>query len=456
MHPGKRLFFYLLLILSCLPALAQQPVYSFLQDDTLLRKSYYDQSMQVKDRWLASLPKANAGDYKKIYEEQFKEIGELWQSSRPVTAPAAQDYLQSLVQRIVAANPELKDKAARVVFTRDWWPNACSMGEGTIAINAGLLLYLDNEAELVFVLCHELGHYYLGHTQQAIKKYVETINSPAFQDELKRLSKTEFGANRQLEKLALSFAFSNHRHSRDNEGAADRHAFRLMKRTGYDCGAIQTCLEMLDRVDDSLLHRPLALQQVFTFSDYPFKKKWIQQESAIFSQLDDHGGLSAREKDSLKTHPDCSKRIALLKDSMAAAAGGKPFLVDEQRFRQLKKDFLVEITEQCWRNESLSRHLYYSLLMLQEGNNTPYAVYAVARCLNRLYEKQKEHKLGLTVDTESGTYPPDYNQLLRLLNRIRLDELAELKYQFCNMYRSQLQGYSGFEKEMTTAQRQRN
>lgn len=456
MHPAKRAIFYLLLTVTCMSSLAQQPAYSFLKDDTVLRKSYYDQSMQIRKDWLSSLAKQDADDYKKIYKEQFEAIGELWHSSRPVTAPVAQDYLQSLVQKIVTANPELNNKAIRVVFTRDWWPNASSMGDGTIAINAGLLIYLDNEAELVFVICHELAHYYLDHTRKAVKKYVETINSPAYQAELKRLSKTEYRVNTQLEDLARSFMFGSRRHSREHESDADRQAFWFMRRTGYDCGAIQTTLDLLDKVDDSLPHPPLALQQVFSFPAYPFKKKWIQQESAIFSQLDEHSGLSAREKDSLKTHPDCSRRIALLKDSIALVSGGATFLVDEKLFRQLKNDFFIEITEQCWREKNLSRHLYYSLLLLQEGNNTPYAVYAVARCLNQLYDNQKNHRLGLTVETENKAFPPDYNLLLRLLNRIRLDEIAGLNYEFCMAHRSQAQGYEGFDREMNMAQRQRN
>ena len=180
------------------------------------------------------IDKKNAWDYKKIYEDHFTEIGKLWKSDRSVTAPAAHSYLQSVVQKIISSNAELKKTDARIVFSRDWWPNAYSMGEGTIAINAGLMVFLDNEAELVFVLCHELAHYYLDHTTKAIKKYVETVNSEAFQQELKRLAKTEFGVNKQLEELSKSFAFSSRRHNRENEAAADRLAFSFMKKTGYD------------------------------------------------------------------------------------------------------------------------------------------------------------------------------------------------------------------------------
>lgn len=456
MRINKNAVFFLLISPITLSCFAQlQPVYSFQKDDSILKKTYYDRSIGKKDILLSLIDKQNARDYKKIYEDHFKEIGRLWQSDRSVTDPAAHGYLQSIVQKIISANAELKKTDARIVFSRDWWPNAYSMGEGTIAINAGLMVFLDNEAELVFVLCHELAHYYLDHTTKAIKKYVETVNSEDFQKELKRLAKTEFGVNKQLEELSKSFAFGSRRHSRENEAAADRLAFNFMKKTGYDCNAIKTGLELLDKVDDSLVYKPLALQQVFHFNEYPFKKKWIQKESSIFSQLDENDSpLSSKEKDSLKTHPDCTKRISLLTDSLQAiSVKGERFLVSEKLFKQLKKDFFIEMTEQCYRDKNLSRNLYYSLLLLQSQENIPVAVYSVSRCLNQIYDYQKDHKLGSKIDTENKSYPEEYNNLLRMLGRLRLDEIANLNYNFCRQYVLQMKGYEGFEEQMNKAKK---
>ena len=381
----KHTLLFLPFFISTLFCAAQlQSLYSFQKDDSSLKKAYFDQSFSKKNRTIASLDKKYATDYKKIYEDHFNEIGKLWQSDRSVTSPGAHGYLQSIVQKIISVNADLAKTDARVVFSRDWWPNAYSMGDGTIAINAGLMIFLHNEAELVFVVSHELAHYYLDHTNKSIRQYVEKVNSEEFQNELKRLSKTEYGVNKQLEELSRSFAFGSRRHSRDNEAAADRLAFRLMKNTGYDCNAIKTCLELLDKVDDSLLYQSPDIRQTFNFPDYPFKKKWIQKESSIFSQVNDSDASTGHEKDSLKTHPDCAKRISLLKDSLATTStGGKKFLVNEELFSQLKKDFFIEMTEQCYRDKNLSRNLYYNLLMLQSGENTPLAVYSIATVSQR-------------------------------------------------------------------------
>ncbi len=449
------LFFIVSFILRISSFAQSLPVYSFQKDDTVLRKKYFDQSVKKKELILASVGKENAKDYKKIYEEQFKEITELWKGSRPVTSPDAHAYLQSIVQKVIATNPELKGTDARIVFSRDWWPNAVSMGDGTIAINAGLVVYLNNEAELVFILCHELAHYYLEHTPKAIKKYVETINSTAFQSELKRLSKTEFGVNSQLKKLTQSFMFNSRRHNREKEAEADRYAFMFMKNTGYTTRAIKTCLELLDKVDDSLLYKPVALNRILDFIDYPFKKKWIQAESSIFSAMsDDNSPADSKEKDSLKTHPDCTRRISLLQDSFDnTVTGGKEFLADEKLFNRLKKEFFIEMADHCYYSENLSRNLYYNLMLLQAEPDNARAAYSVVRCFNQLYDKQKNHKLGLAVDTESKGYTEDYNLLLRMLSRLKLDEIASLNYNFCRQYYSLMKDDKVFTEEINTVKK---
>lgn len=439
-----------LLVLACcnvFPIFGQlKPVYSFQKDDIAVRKTYGEESIKKKQTWIAGLDKKYAGEYKKVYQTHFEQINKLWESNRVVTDPAAHGYLQSLVGKIKAANPELQNTDARIVFSRDWWPNAYSMGDGSIAINAGLFVYLDNEAELIFILCHEIAHYYLDHTNSSIKKYVETVNSDEVQKELKRLSKTQYRVNQQLEELTKAFTFNSRRHSRERETEADRMAFQFMRNTGYDCNAIESCLRLLDKIDESSLFTPLELPQVFNFENYPFKKSWIQQESSIFSQANkDDSPKDKRERDSLKTHPDCEKRIAMLQDSICSKNGqGLKFMVDENRFQKLKKDFLAEMTEQCYRDKNYGRNLYFSLLLLQSEEFRPFAIYSVARCLKTIYEEQRDHQLGKKLETENSVHHEDYNLLLRLLSRVRLHEIASIGYHYCQQHEDFMKEYSGF------------
>jgi hypothetical protein len=445
----------LLCLFYCLNASAQEnlPVYAFLKDDSVARMKSYEHSFEAKRLLLAKVDKSQLDEYKKLYNEIFTDIGALWKSTRVVTDPKANNYINSIAKKIIDANPELKGLDVNITFTRDWWPNAACMTDGTIVFNAGLMIYLSNEAELAFVLSHEMAHYYMQHNAKAIKKYIETVSSKEFQAELKRLSKQEYGANQELDALAKTTAFNSRRHSRDNESEADRYAFNFLKRSGYDCSAISSCLQLLDKIDDSLKTATTKFQETFNFADYPFKKRWVQEETAIFSQMDHKNadGLTKKEKDSLKTHPDCMNRIASLKDSISFAPPGKAFMVSQDVFTGLKNDFFAEITEECFRDKLLSRNLYYSLFLMQDPNKKMMGIYSVARCLNEIYDAQKAHKLGSKIELEDKNYSAEYNLFLRMLSRIRLEELANLNYQFCNSYQSLMKNYPGFDREILKA-----
>lgn len=443
----------LFLFLSNTFAIAQvTPVYNFQKDDPVLKKKYVEEASQQQKILINNLANEYKRDFIRVYDNRYKEVETLLQSSRVVTSSEPFNYLNAILKRIVDGNKELKGIKIRMVFSRDRWPNAYSMGEGTIVINAGLMPFLDNEAELVFVLCHELAHYYLDHGNNAIKKNIERINSDEYKKEIRRLSKKEYRVNEQLDSLVKKINFGNRRHSREFEAEADRKAFEFMKKTGYDLNAIKTCLQMLEKVDDSRLYNPLNLEQAFDFKDYPFKKRWIKNESVLFDQVD--SDLTLKEKDdqdSLKTHPDCEMRIALLKDSIITLNNAQKFLENESYFKQLKKDFLVEMLEQDYRDENLTRNLYYSLVMLQNGENIPMAIYSVTRVLNKIYDNQENHQIAKTMEKESKHFSDDYNLLLRMFDRLKLEELANLNHHFCKHYEAQMEGYEGFLNEMERA-----
>ena len=429
-------------------------VYSFPLEDSVLKHSIFSKAEAKQNALIAGLGKENKDDYKEVYENRFKMISSLLKSSRLVAEPDAHQYLQSVLDKIVSVNPELKPLAIRLVFSRDWWPNAYSMGEGTLVVNAGLLVRLKDESELAFVMCHELAHLYLDHSEKAIRKNISAVNSTEFKDEIKRLKKQEYGVNAELEKLLKKFAFSTRRHSRDNEAEADGQGMKFLRNTKFNSGGAISCLHMLDTVDDSTFYANVDLPSVFNFPDYYFKKRWIQNEAVIFGQMKgDNSGLTEKEKDSLRTHPDCPKRIATLEPIVASLKTGQHFLVDSVVFSQLKNRFEVELIEELYQEESYSFNLYFALGLLRSGEYRQYAIYSIARVLNSLYDAQAYHRLGLVTDKENRGSAPDYNLLCRMLDRLRLDEIADLNYYFCKQNQAEMAGYSAFQKEWESAQK---
>ncbi|MGQ0738103.1 MAG: M48 family metallopeptidase [Bacteroidota bacterium] len=453
MYCGKTLPFLLLLIPACTECLAQlQAVHSFRKDDTALKRKYWNQALIKKEALINALAKENSKDYKRAYDNMFETVEDLLMSHRSVTEQTADSYIKSVASKIIDANPELRELEVRMVFSRDFFPNAYSFGEGTIAFNAGLFVYLNSEAELAFILCHELAHFYLDHSRRKLDRYVDMVNSDSLKKEIKRITKKEYRVAEQADKLVKALVFDVSRHSRYAEEEADRVGMRFLKNSGYSGNGFITTMQLLDKVDDTTIFAPLNLQKVLSFPDYPFRERWIKKESVIFGAMnpDDASVLTKKEKDSLKTHPDCLKRIALLKDS-ALKITGRDFQADEKMFRQLKQDFVPEIVEDVYKNRNISFNLYLSLQMLQEGRHVPLAVYSIARDMNELYKHQKEHQLGLIIETENRRFTEGYNALLRMLYRLRLNEIADLNAAFCSFYSEQMKGYEGFAEEMKRA-----
>ena len=89
--------------------------------------------------------------------------------------------------------------------------------------------------------------------------------------------------------------------------------------------------------------------------------------------------------------------------------------------------------------------------MLQREEYTPFALFSIARTLNNMYDGQKDHRLGAMTEGETRGYKQDYNLLLRMISRLKLDEIASLSYQFCKQYKTQMSGYMGFEEEYNKA-----
>ena len=454
----KTLLHTILLLCFCTLLSAQQnPFYTFQTDDAILKKNWVQSIRMVKTSWLSKVNPSLKKDYEEIYKTHFEQIEKIIDGKSAITAKEPHAYLQQVVAKIIKANPVLKADELRIFFTRDWWPNAYSMGDGSIAINAGLVIHMHNEAELAFVLCHELAHYYRAHTLQSVDNYVSITNSPAFQNRLKELSKQQYGVNKELEKLSLNLIFNSRHHSRSKETEADLQAFIFFKNTGYNANGIVSLLQLLDTVDKATVFPKLNVQTMLNFEGYPFKKKWIQEESAIFAKIQTQtADDKAKEVDSFKTHPDCVVRIATLKDSVSSNNAGKNFLVDENYFQKLKEELLLEMIEHTYQSDNLSRNLYYNLQLLQQQKQSNLAAYFIVRDLNKLYEQQKKHKAGLLVDTENKFYAEDYNQLLRLLNRIRLDELAQMTRAFCNRYLSSLKDFQPVVEQINIAEKNNN
>lgn len=135
---------------------------------------------------------------------------------------ALQTYLQDTACKLAQAHcPDVRVYALRTPYF-----NASMAPNGMMQVWSGLLLRMDNEAQLAAVMAHEVGHYVKRHSIEQLK---DAQARSAFGTFMAMFGLA--GALVSLATLAGAFGFT-----RDQEREADRIGQDLMERAGYDPG----------------------------------------------------------------------------------------------------------------------------------------------------------------------------------------------------------------------------
>jgi len=93
------------------------------------------------------------------------QTAELQRRYGEVSDRGAELYVRGIVHRLVQNYPQRPSEVEsyRVVLLRTLEPIAVAPGNKTLIVSRGLMLQLSNEAELAFILAHELAHELLAH-----------------------------------------------------------------------------------------------------------------------------------------------------------------------------------------------------------------------------------------------------------------------------------------------------
>lgn len=151
-----------------------------------------------------------------------------------ITDPGLNNYVKQVGQRVAATSD--RDLPYEFVVLNNGVPNAWALPGGKIAINRGLLLELDNEAELAAVLGHEVVHAAAKHGVNAMQRGMILQGVVAATAIGVAASDSDYG-NYVIGGAQVGAQLIGQKYGRDAELESDLYGTRYMAAAGYDPAA---------------------------------------------------------------------------------------------------------------------------------------------------------------------------------------------------------------------------
>ena len=239
-----------------------------------------------------------------------------------------EDYIARTGKRLVPAThrPQMP---YRFMVVNATYVNAYAFPGGSIAATRGILLKLDNEAELASLLGHELGHVNARHTAQQMSKATLTQALVGGAAAMAGAQNEVFGdLAGQLGAIGAGALLAAY--SRENEREADDLGLRYMAAAGYNPEGFEGLMDMLRSLNR---HRANAVELLF--ATHPMSEERYQTAiQAIRTNYPDTKGKSVyRER--YRDHTASLRRMA---GAIEAMQNGEKEMA-RQRFGSAEKAF---------------------------------------------------------------------------------------------------------------------
>lgn len=198
------------------------------------------------------------------------------------TDPALSRYVDGVGRRVAAHAPV--SLPFEFVVLNNSVPNAWALPGGKIAINRGLLVELNNEAELAAVLGHEAAHAAARHGAQAMERGM--LLQGALLAAAIGASGSEYGGA-VVGAGQVGAALITTKYGRDAERESDLYGTRWMKQAGYDPAAAVTLQETFVRLSNARRSDWLS----GLFASHPPSTERVANNRALAAQLGAGGDL---------------------------------------------------------------------------------------------------------------------------------------------------------------------
>ena len=314
------------------------------------------------------------------------------------------NYCRAVLDKVIGDNEQLKQSISLYTI-KSPEVNATATANGIIFVNLGLVAQLESEAQLAYILSHELIHYTNDHV---IDQFIEQEKIANGEDLYRRTSDDE--------KITQLSAYS-----KNQELEADTEGFeKYYQKSGYNT---HTPFEVLDILQYAYL----------PFNEIPFDKSFFENGSYNFPKtyfLNEVASIKAEDDydDENSTHPNLLKRRKKIK-KLITAKEGENFLVSEDGFRHCRKMARFELSRLNLLNRNYPRSIYNSYLLLKRDSTNRYLRLSVAKALSALTVYQNEGDLYDVLENYEDI-EGESQQLYYLFDQMGGDEFSVLNLNY--------------------------
>ena len=382
------------------------------------RKEFYTQNIVPKNL------KEKEKFYRKEYEDWVKDflmgLEEEYDIRNLVQNKSIDSLFQKVMVNITTNNTDLP-KDFKLFLTRSPQANAMSLGEKTILINEGLLVWLDSEDELGYILCHEIAHFILNHHNKKIDLNISARKLDEEKRLIKNIRNGKYKSNTALKKYLVENLKYKRHHSRNFELEADSLAMIYFLNTKYNPYAAKTALEKLDLIDDDYWGGKLDFNIFNISAEKKIDTMWYQLD---FSNSWDVEKDTSDQifLDSLKTHPDAQLRAKIAATKLEQMKATMKQSSNLARIKTIAEDNLAF---EYFLVGKFDKALYYNLQQLQNDPDNLYYKTLFSIIIHHIYWVTKNHLLDKYVQSPDKEMDTNYNQLLFFINNIPFSYFTE-------------------------------
>lgn len=360
----------------------------------------------------------------KIYKELGKDFEGQVKNKDFVFNSVFDAKVKSLIERLRKNNPQIPQNL-KILIAKNNTPNAYCFADGTFVINMGLFNWLNNDDQLASVISHELGHKI---TQHTLKSFLTMID----QNEMDKLvvhdiKSTKINRNQRAFDVLKNRIYQKGAKNRKQEMEADSLGYVVFKNSDFKNTEFINTLKRLEDFD-TISPRQLKVEtykKFFTLPKQEFKEQWLAKEDFSLYNYDHFN--EKLNKDSLKSHPEVTRRINNLKRIFPEL---KTEVADEkasESYAALEKIARMETLPNFYHSEDYGLGIYASLQFLQDGEEEPYYKSWLGKCFAKIYEARKNYNLNRYLDrVDPKNQSESYQQFLNFMWNLSLDEIKTI------------------------------